>query len=77
MIATPGGVRDSDISQQGYEKPTMINQCSNYATADDYWTARADNHKITMLLPYCQYWYDQKDLTSYCKSTWEFYFAKK
>ena len=54
MIATPGGVRDSDISQQGYEKPTMINQCSNYATADDYWIARTDNHKIMMLLPRCR-----------------------
>ena len=40
------------------EKPTMINQCSSYAIADDYWTARTDNHKITILLPHCQYWYD-------------------
>jgi len=43
-------------------------------TADDYWTAR--NHKIMLLPLHCQYWYDQRNLTSYCKITWEFYFAK-
>lgn len=45
-------------------------------TADDYWTARIDNHKIMLLPLHCQYWYDQRNLTSYCKITWEFYFAK-
>ena len=45
-------------------------------TADDYWTTRIDNHKITLLPLHCQYWYDQRNLTSYCNITWEFYFAK-
>ena len=45
-------------------------------TADDYWTARIDNHKIMLLPLHCQYWYDQRNLTSYCNITWEFYFAK-
>jgi len=45
-------------------------------TADDYWTARIGNHKIMLLPLHCQYWYDQRNLTSYCKITWEFYFAK-
>ena len=45
-------------------------------TADDYWTTRIDNHKITLLPLHCQYWYDQRNLTSYCNITWEFYFTK-
>ena len=46
-------------------------------TADDYRAARIDNHKIMLLPLHCQYWYDQRNLTSYCKITWGFYFVKK
>ena len=41
-------------------------------TADDYWTARTDNHKVMVLQPRCRCWYDRSNLTSYCKNTWVF-----
>ena len=74
-IITQEGVQGSDIIQRGYKKP-MISQCSSYATADDYWTARIDNRKIMMLPLRYRCWYDRRNLTSYCKNAWGFYFAK-
>ena len=38
---------------------------------------RIDNHKTMMLPPYCRCWYDQRNLTSYCKNTWKILFCEK
>jgi len=56
---------------------TIISQWSSYAATDDYWAARIDNHKTMMRPPYCRCWYDQRNLTSYCKNTWGFLFCEK
>ena len=56
---------------------TMISKWSSYAATDDYWAARIDNHKTMMLPPCCRCWYDQRNLTSYCKNTWGFFILWK